>query len=56
VFDSLGRYLESQLRDKGRPVDLPLCGKFIKRKTQDDSEYLYVPSLEFLDAGHFLFP
>ncbi|TNV82554.1 hypothetical protein FGO68_gene2673 [Halteria grandinella] len=58
VFATLSRYLESQVKDKGRCVEFPLCGKFIKRKDQSESNYgfIFIPSLEFLSAGHFQFP
>ena len=52
VWQALVKYLRSQCGEKARCVDFPLLGKFMKLGEQ----FMYVPSLEFVDSGKFSFP
>jgi len=51
VWAGTTKYLTSQC-GKGRCVDLPLLGRFL-RKVNNDQHIIFVPHLEFLTAADF---
>ena len=50
VWSGLTKYIKSQC-EKGRCVDFPLVGKFMKLLNSDT--FLFVPHIDFLESGKF---
>lgn len=55
VWSGMTKYLRSQ-GEKGRCVDLPLVGRFMKRVGGDTERYFFVPHIDFCESGKFQFP
>ncbi len=53
VWSGLTKYVKSQCL-KGRCVDFPLIGKFMKR-LNDEQKYFFIPHIDLLDSGKFQF-
>ena len=51
VWSGLTKYIKSQC-SKGRCVDFPYVGRFMKRINAED-KYFIVPHIDFLDSGRF---
>lgn len=54
VWSGLTKYLKSQC-DKGRCVDFPLVGRFIKKNYSDREICCFIPHLDFVESGRFKF-
>lgn len=54
VWSGLSKFIRSQC-SKGRCVDFPLIGRFMKRISTSD-KYLFIPHIDFIDSGKFQFP
>lgn len=50
VWSGLTKYIKSQC-SKGRCVDFPLVGRFIKKVNSD--HYLFIPHIDFCESGKF---
>ena len=52
------KFMRSQI-EKGRCVDLPLCGRFMVTGEYDkdgNQQYFFIPHLDFIGSGNFQFP
>ena len=60
VWCALTKYIKSQC-DKGRCLDFPLVGRFLRRitpggKGDTGNQYVFIPHLDFVESGRYSFP
>jgi hypothetical protein len=53
VWSGLTKYIKSQC-SKGRCIDFPLVGRFMKRINEDDKHF-FIPHIDFVESGKFQF-
>ena len=59
VWSGLTKFIRSQC-EKGRCVDFPLVGRFMKRiisgTESGEDKYFFVPQIDFVESGKYSFP